>query len=77
MLQIGDFVSYQPLDSIVEELPASQGKLQTLQVLSRCLLHWVCAVRVWRLHESLPYNLKIKADPFPKCQSVSRTLQRM
>lgn len=66
MLQNGDFVSYYQLDSIVEELPVSQGKLQTLQVLSRCLLQWVCAVRVWRLNESLPYNLKIKADSLSK-----------
>ncbi|KAK9977039.1 hypothetical protein ABG768_018860 [Culter alburnus] len=62
MLQNGDFVNFQELASVIQDLPLSQVRLQSLQILSRFLLKHFWGVRVWRLHETIPHKLEVRVS---------------
>lgn len=61
MIQNGEFISFDQLRVLVEEIPVTQARLRSLQVLSRFLLPKVNMLKLWALHESIPYKVKITA----------------
>lgn len=80
MIQNGEFISFEKLRILIEELPVTQAHLWTLQVLSRFLLPKVYGLKLWALHESIPHKLKVTAAAVPQkpCvteQSVSEPVE--
>lgn len=69
LIQNGDFISFEKLGGLLEELPVTQARLRSLQVLSRFLLPRVYSLKLWALHETIPHRLRITAasDPPKTC----------
>lgn len=61
LIQNGDFISFEKLRILLEDLPVTQARWRTLQVLSRFLLPRVYGLKLWALHESIPHKLRITA----------------
>jgi len=66
MIQNGDFISFDQLRVLMEELP--------VQVLSRFLLPKVYGLKLWALHKTIPHKLEIATVAAPKTVKEKRDL---
>ncbi|CAM4735638.1 unnamed protein product [Leuciscus chuanchicus] len=74
ILQNGDYISFDKLRVLLEDLPLSQARLRTLQVLSQFLLPQVYGIKLWSLHETIPYKVRVSATRPPTKSSVSERI---
>ncbi len=62
MVMNNDYVSFEQLKVLAQDLPMPQSKLQSLLILGRILLRKVVGLYMWSLHSSIPYRMAWRAQ---------------
>lgn len=66
----GDYIEYIQLRELVRELTFPQSVMQRRLIQSQELIHQVTALKVWKLHPSVPYKVTAKPPPLlPKASA--------